>query len=175
MKTHHFASAASLLVLSLSTYSLATADPPPWVLTADSAGPLKIGMTLSEASQTLGTKLDIDPSDPDAIGCSELDVPHMPGMGMMFENKRLTRIEVFKPSHLRTASGIGIGSTEAEVKAKYTPIDDQPQAYVDLPAKNLTWWAKKDVSGIRFETDLKGHVNAIFAGTNAITYIEGCE
>ncbi len=166
---------AGLLACSLLAGSTALAGQAPWVITPDGMGPLKIGMTVSEASKVLGTKLTIDPHDSDAVGCSELDIPYMPGAGMIFENRRLTRVEIFKASRLRTALGIGIGSTEAEVKAKYAPIDDEPQAYDELPAKDLTWWVTKGERGIRFQTDVKRRVDAIFAGTSAITYLEGCE
>ena len=162
---------AGFLVMSSPAF---TADAQ-WVITPDGLGPLKIGMTLAQASKALGARLTIDAHDSDAVSCSELDVPDKGGLGMMFENRRLTRIAVFKPSHLKTTLGIGIGSTEAEVKAKYKPLDDKPQAYDELPAKDLTWWATKDKRGIRFQTDTTKHVKAIFAGNSAITYVEGCE
>lgn len=154
--------------------SSARAAPAPWVITPDGLGPLKIGMTIEEASKALGSPLSIDPHDQEAVNCSELDVPNRAGAGMIFEDRRLTRVEIFGSSRLKTSRGIRLGSTESNVKAKYAPIEDVPQAYDDLPAKDLTWWVKKDVRGIRFQTDTTRHVIAIFAGSHAIRYIEGC-
>ncbi|ESQ73674.1 hypothetical protein ABAC402_17965 [Asticcacaulis sp. AC402] len=131
-------------------------------------------MSLSQASLALGQPLSIDASDSDAVACSEIDLPGVDHAWVMFENRRMTRISINTGSSIRTARGIGIGATEAEIAGAYQPLDIKPRDYVGLPAKDITWWSVPGNSGIRFKTDDAGRVDMIHAGGPSIEYMEGC-
>jgi hypothetical protein len=145
-----------------------------WVLTPNGAGPLRIGMSLSQVSDALKQPLEIDESDPDAAACSEIALPGMDHAWAMFEDGRLARISIDNGSSLRTERDIGIGDTEADVKAAYKSLDIKPRDYVGLPAKDITWWSQPGRRGIRFQTDESGHIDTIHAGGPSIEYMEGC-
>jgi hypothetical protein len=164
---------AALTLALLISGSHAGADVS-WVITSQGAGPLKVGMTLQQAEAVLKTKFKLDTSDPDAIACSEFDVPGSDHLWVMFENRRLTRVSIGKRSHIRTARNIGIGSTEAEVAKAYQPLVIDPRDYTGLPAKDMTWWSVPNHRGIVFKTNDQGRVDMIHAGGPSIEYMEGC-
>ena len=50
----------------------------------------------------------------------------------------------------------------------------EPHEYIGEPAHYLTVWTVPDKRGVRYETDEKGIVRQMHAGTETIRYIEGC-
>ena len=87
--------------MTLIAALLAAANPaqPPWQLSVEGFGPVRIGMSAPEAAQALATDLKGEPIESGEI-CVEKVAANFPGVRFMFENGRLTRISVAKASSL---------------------------------------------------------------------------
>jgi hypothetical protein len=164
---------------ALLTLWIAVAAPaapqPRWRLTVDGLGPVRIGMTRKQVEAALHTRLKGEPIE-DEKSCIELvPVGRDQGLWFMFEDYRLTRISIGKPSHVTTPRGIGIGASADAVKRAYgRGIQAEPHKYEDRPAEYLTYWTVPGKRGVRFETDGKRRVQTIHAGASSIQYVEGC-
>lgn len=159
------------LILALA---LAAAAQPKWVLTPDGLGPVKMGMTLAEVTKLLGGTMTGAAIESDDI-CVEKDNSKLPGVGFMFEDRKLTRISLSADSKIATPRGVRAGMSAAAVRKAYPKgLLSEGNAYIDPPAEYLTYWTVKGKRGVRFETDEKRKVYVIHAGTGSIQYIEGC-
>lgn len=77
-------------------------------------------------------------------------------------------------STLKTATGIGLGATEAQVRAAYPGIRKVPSEHAEEPAGAL-FTAPADRSGLRFDIDQRGHVVEISGGAQPfLGFSEGC-
>jgi hypothetical protein len=147
------------------------------VLTPDGYGPIRIGMTEAEARRALGPGVSSDAQgsiEPEA--CHHLFVGQgMANLVYMVRDGRVSRVTAHLDSKARTDRGLGIGDTEAEVKAAYgAKLEVEPHHYLGAPARYLTFWTVPGKRGVRYETDQQGIVREIHAGDDAIRYIEGC-
>lgn len=144
-------------------------------LTPQGYGPVRIGMTRAEVSRALGVSLS-PRADYEEDACESGRTDSLPGMIFMFEDLKLTRISLFEESRVRTPRGIGVGSTEAEVRRRYggPALAVEEHTYVGAPGLYLTYWLVPGKKGVRFETNEHRRVTAIHAGLNSIQYIEGC-
>ncbi|MGH6658112.1 MAG: hypothetical protein ACREBK_04620 [Sphingomicrobium sp.] len=159
----------------LAAPACAGAAPDPWVLTVDGLGPVRIGMTIAEVEKAIGGKLEGDAIESDDICVEKDSKAGPPGIGYMFEDKKLVRISIGEGSTILTPRGIGYGASAADVRRAYgAKLESEPHAYAGPPAEYLTYWTIKGKRGWNFETDEKRRVQVIFAGTQAIQYIEGC-
>jgi len=150
------------------------ASQPAWILTPDGLGPVKIGMTQAQVAKALGGTLTGDAIESDDI-CVEKDSSKLPGVGFMFEEKKLVRISLVPDSKIATLRGVRAGATAAKIRRAYPKgLLSEPNAYLERPAEYLTFWTVRGKKGVRFETDEKRQVYVIHAGTAAIQYIEGC-
>ena len=94
---------------------------------------------------------------------------------LMFEDDRLTRITASENgTHARTAQNVGVGSTDAAVRAAYRTVVEQGAHYDVPPAHNLIVWTVPDQTGLLFEVNGQGVVTAVHAGGPSILYMEGC-
>ncbi|MET1754307.1 hypothetical protein ABVV53_02345 [Novosphingobium sp. RD2P27] len=85
------------------------------------------------------------------------------------------RITAMDGSSLKTARGIAVGASEADVREAYPDAVAQPHKYVETPAKYLDWRPGGGSSGLRFEIDRDGNVSMIHAGREPhLEYVEGC-
>ncbi len=100
---------------------------------------------------------------------------NLPGVWIMADGDNVVmRVSVSEPSTLETAAGIGLGATEAEVRAAYPAVRETPHQYVEAPGKNL-FTASPDHPGLRFEIGSDGTVTQIHGGRPPfLGYIEGC-
>lgn len=148
-------------------------------LSPDGIGNIKIGMSSDRLEAVLHQSTGY--SQYTNHGCSILTTPALEpsGISLMIEKKVLTRINLDYvgkseiPATIKTDTGVGLGSTEEEVKKAY------PNAKVKVNPADPTWHTIIDettdhAKGIIFETDGKT-VKSVRAGANpAISYANGC-
>lgn len=159
--------------LIAATTSLPSYD---WKLTPAGWGPVRIGMTREQTEKALAITLEGEAFDNEG-SCTELysEKDQLAGMYFMFQNGKLSRITASAPSPLKTPRGMGVGSTDEEVRAAYgAQLQVEAHHYDGEPAEYLTYWLKPKASGVRFETDIHRKVQAIHAGDDSIELIEGC-
>jgi hypothetical protein len=138
----------------------AFAEDVPNGLSAEGLGAVKIGMSLDRVETLLRDKFGY--SQFENRGCSVLTTQKLEptGISVMIEAKRLTRINIDYvgkssiPETIKTDTGVGLGSTEAEILKAY------PGAQVKPNSGDPTWHtivadAPDGTKGIVFETDGK--------------------
>jgi hypothetical protein len=141
-------------------------------------GPIKIGMTIEDAEKVSEVKFVLAPGS-QRESCQYYLPKEMPeGFGLMVIEGRVIRIDIWPGSPIQTPSGIGIGSTEADIQAQY-PADHlelAPHAFTQ--GKYLTFDPAEggiNLYQIVFETDSYGRVTQFRAGQfPAVTWREGC-
>lgn len=173
-----------MLLVSLALVSLAA---PSWsaeaeILSAFGLGPVRIGMSVPEAEKALGAALEVETiQDGDACGYARRKDERDANIAYMVEDGRITRIDVSRPrqagAHQRpvvTEAGVGLQSTEEEVRKAYGPrLKAQPNKYDDRE-RDLTVDEPDRKRAIVFET-LNGGIGAFRAGVYpSVGYIEGC-
>lgn len=154
---------------------------PNWTVYLRRAGPLQIGMSISEARRVLGDPqayLSYLDKEPDNSPCAYMETSAVPrGVGLMFQKGRLVRIDVSEPG-IRTASEIGVGDTEEAVQRRYPGrLTVEPHFYTPETGHYLKYRpvnaADRDY-GMVFETN-NGRVTMFRTGTlAAVALIEGC-
>jgi hypothetical protein len=137
-------------------------------------------MTLSEVRRVIGDPKahfgDNDPVVP-LHECAYLSSKRLPsGLGVMFENWRVVRIDV-KEKGIRTASGIAVGDSEDRVKRLY-PGRIEVEAHFYDPDGHYLYYSTRERAdqqyGMVFESD-GSKVVAFRIGTRkAIGLVEGC-
>jgi hypothetical protein len=171
-----------VLVLSMALMAAAPAlaDEFPNGLSPDGIGEVKIGMPVEKIELLLRDKLGYNQFS--SRGCSVLTTKKLEpsGLSVMIESKLLTRINVDYfgkstiPKTIKTTTGVGLGSTEADVMKAY------PGARVKANPADPTWHtiiadAPDHTKGIVFETNGKT-VKSMRAGAYpAIAYANGCD
>lgn len=89
-------------------------------LRLDGIGPVRIGMTTTEASRASGKPIRVDPaSSPHPSSCAFATVEGGPHIAFMVISDRIQRVDVGPESSVRTVSGVGIGDSEGEVQRIY--------------------------------------------------------
>jgi hypothetical protein len=170
---------ACVMLGSLAAHAVVEAQSDRWTVYLRRAGPLHIGMSLSQVRTAL--------EDPKAFlagipaesvdQCAYVNSTRLPApLGLMVQGGRVVRIDVRGPG-IHTASGIQVGSTEGDVKRTYGPrIRIEPHKY-DPDGHYLEYVAVDAADrpfGLLFETDGR-RVTSFRAGTvAAIALVEGC-
>jgi hypothetical protein len=167
---------AGLIFWAALSGGAASAASHAWTASPDKVGPLKFGMGVTEAFKAIGASDALTPEILSAVKahCEEIPVPGQTDTVMMFENAKLSRVTFYGDSPLRTTLGIGIGASESEVMGKYPKAETAPNDTSVPPARDLIFWNKLNVSGIRFETNTSRAVEVIHIGGQSITYVGGC-
>ena len=146
----------------------------PLTLTEPGLGPLRIGMTLSDASAALGGALVV-PAPTDTTGCRYVQWRGgPPGVRVMVEGGHIARVDV-DSAGTRTAVGAGVGDTEERIQQLYPGhVTVTPHKYED--GHYLTVRPHPADSGLAtvFETS-GGKVTRYRAGLRPqVEYVEGC-
>lgn len=146
------------------------------VLTPAGLGPLRIGMTDAEARAAVGAaNIEADTGTEISDSCTEIKLKgDYPGVYLMINDGRLSRITLYENPTFKTDRGIATGARPAEVMAAYPEAVSTPHEYENPPAVYLTFWTKPEKEGTRFEINHEGVVGSIHAGDETIQYVEGC-
>lgn len=159
------------------------------VLTPEGWGPVRVAMSEAQALEALGDGWRPDEGSGEPTACHFLRSGAQSPVVLMVENGRVSRITVQATDDPaaatpRTERGVGLEATEAEVRAAYTGVREEPDRY-DPSVKSLYWWSAGAPSGdeyvqnemargLRFEIGRGGRVTAIHAGGPSIQLAEGC-
>ena len=146
--------------------------PPAWSVTESGFGPLRAGMTTSEARVALGAELPSTAASPE---CAMVRVPGTTGeVWAMVVSDTIVRIDVRDPT-VETAAGVRVGDQEDRVGELYAgrvrvgPHKYTAGHYLVVPAREDT------THRIVFETDSLGTVTTYRAGRYPeVEWVEGC-
>lgn len=139
-------------------------------------GPVRIGMTVNQASNALG--IPLKPMTPHEAGCYYVSPGGQPDSDVAFMviQDRVARVDVFGPT-FQTVTGIHVGDTEERVKAAYQGyLKIEPHHYVNHGHYLIVTPKAATYKGMRivFETDGQV-VTMIRAGREPeVMYVEGC-
>jgi hypothetical protein len=152
--------------------AVATLADDSWVVREDGAGPVKIGMSLSQLN-TLLTEKFVLPAEKDDRACFYVTPKKQPKLSFMMLDGKLGRIDVKKPG-VQTSTGIQVGDSEKHATQVYgRRLKIEPHQYIDN-GHYLTAKSDDGKFGIRFETE-DGKITRYYAGRyDAIQYVEGC-
>lgn len=148
------------------------------VLTDSGLGQLRIGMTVEEARSALGGDLTLDDpigTEEGPDGCRFGQSPALPaGTSIMFEGQRAVRVDV--DTAVATSEGLRIGQTEAQVRAAYPGVREEPHHYVVGKYLIVVPAAPADtLRRLVFETDSAGMITGLRGGLYPqVQYVEGC-
>ncbi|PPT10860.1 Serine/threonine protein kinase [Geitlerinema sp. FC II] len=173
---------SALLILNLSVDSVRSQSQltPRSRVAIDGIGPVRVGMTVAEASRSAGTTF-VREGVYDSPQCHYI-VPEngMRDVSFMVTNGRIARVDVRNPV-VRTVSGAGIGNSEEEIEQLYPDrIEVSRHPYTGGAPQNghyLTFvpqdWRDRNYRVI-FETSYD-YVTQYRAGKlPEVEYIEGC-
>ena len=149
---------------------IASTNTSPATLTLEGLGDLKLGQAVPAGSRW--AERGAQASDM----CRTVTSPDYPGVYAIVEGNKVRRVTVGQRSPVELVEGIGVGATEAQVRAAFAGFRATPHKYVAAPAKYLT--APNAPSGdpaLRFEIGEDGKVSLIHIGTAPqLEYVEGC-
>lgn len=172
ISTRTRAVAVVALLLLLATTQQASS---PWHVSLRSFGPIRFGMTLAQLERALGERLALAPAEEECEYIRPRALP--PGTMLMLVGRRVEHVDVDSGT-VTTLSGIGIGSTEAEVHQAYPgQIRSQPHPYNGPEWHYVLFQPRDSVDrrfGLIFETD-GTRVRSFRAGRyQPVGWIEGC-
>lgn len=152
-----------------------------WAVSPAGLGPIRIGMRVSEVEAALGGDIVIDTvATEDAEECAEAfpKDARFQGISFLFQQGRLSYVQLNVPERgvapsYRTSAGIGLGSSDAALRAAYPNVEREVQPYSGGGAYDFYAWSSPD-RGLRFQADPHGTIYAIYAGDRAIRSWEGC-
>ncbi len=84
----------------------------------DGVGPVRIGMTYAEAAQAAAAPLTVTDAFETNGACVDVTLPDSNGITFMGSDGKLVRLDIHR-SAAKTEAGVGIGSSEAEVRNAY--------------------------------------------------------
>ncbi|WP_395393475.1 hypothetical protein WBP07_00605 [Novosphingobium sp. BL-8A] len=140
------------------------------VLSLEGLGDLRIGAPVPSGSSWAERGAQVSDS------CHTVTSPDYPGVYAIVEQGKVRRITLGKRSEVRLVEGVGVGSSEADVKKWFAGFREEPHKYEAAPAKYITAPnAKGGDSALRFEIGHDGKVSAVHVGTMPVlAYVEGC-
>jgi len=163
--------ALACMALTLAAAARSAAMPTSsWRLSPEGYGPFRIGMRFAQVRKLAPRLRPTEASLLVSPDCDYLPLPGHRGVGLMFIDGRLRRIDL-SLAGLRTTRGVGPGDPVSKVLKAYAGLEAAPRAYVENE-QTLTHHAGPNA--IRFET-LEGRIDDVYAGRWAeVQLIEGC-
>lgn len=155
-------------------------------------GPIEAGMTVDEARAASGLSLTPDGSLEDFGGhCYYVDLEGQPDLAIRVHSPDdqpvtdagegvISAITIYEqdpegPSARTTTAGVGLGDTEADVRAAHADLDEQPHDYVTEGAYLYVHPPDEPGFGIRYVLDERRVVTSIDVGDEGgIQAPEGC-
>ena len=138
-------------------------------------GPVRVGMTLAEASAAAGRRVVAKPGS--SGECGYADPEGGPeGVSFMVVSSRIARVDV-NGGPVKTLSGASVGDTETQVQSRYADrLQASPHKYV--PAGRYLTLVPSDAAdaGFRliFETDGTKVTRFRVGKQPEVSYVEGC-
>lgn len=91
------------------------------IVTLRALGPVRIGMSVAEASEAAGLELRRDLGRASTDTCYHMNAgPTMRGVSFTVVNDLIRRINIDPPSPVATRSGVGIGTTAGDLREVYS-------------------------------------------------------
>lgn len=91
------------------------------IVTLRALGPVRVGMSVAEASEAAGLELRRDLGRSSTDSCYHVNAgPTMRGVSFMVVNDLIRRINIDPPSPVATRSGVGIGTTASNLREVYS-------------------------------------------------------
>ena len=155
-------------------------------------GPIEAGMTVAEARTASGTALTEDGSFEDFGGyCYYVELEGQPDLAIRVQSPDdepvtdpddgvISAITIYDQdpegrSSRTTTAGVGLGATEADVRAAHPDLDEQPHLYVPEGAYLYVHPPDAPGFGIRYVLDERRVVTSIDVGDEGgIQAPEGC-
>ncbi len=163
---------AFLLTVSPS-FNAQTKRASDYVLSFDRFGPVKIGMTASQAAKILGVRVTRDPGYEGGTCYYTSPKRGFKDIAFMMNGRRIARIDIHSKEY-RTDRGAKIGDSEARIKRLYKGMFKVYQhKYVDN-AHYIEVEMKGGTHSIIFETDGKRVVTYRVGKPEQVGYVEGC-
>lgn len=156
-----------ILGLILFNYSFASDT----LLTMNSYGPVKIGMTSNQAYTSLSSLGQVNKAKLSS-GCSYYNASE--GVSFMLDNNKIVRIEISIKEAL-TPSGIRVGDSLEKLKKTFlNGLLDEPHHYLGAKARTVKLFSKNGKIAMRFEV-YDNHIAEIYSGyEHSIHFVEGC-
>ena len=151
-------------------------------LAINGIGPIRVGMTVDEASHSAGVKLVTGYGDHDEYLCSYFTPQDSPkGIAFMVTKGRIARVDNFSNKQITTIKGARIGDSEERIISLYPgQIQVTKHPYQRLPLTNQKYliFVPKDAADknyrIIFETS-KNRVERFRSGKiPEVDQVEGC-
>ncbi|MGH8447418.1 MAG: DUF6624 domain-containing protein [Solimonas sp.] len=146
-----------------------------WQAGFGGVGPITLGMNLRQAIAASSLPLTV-PDIYDSPDCTYAAAEHADGMPpLMLANGLVVRYDVIA-APIRTARGIGVGNTEAQVIAAYgkASVGVTAHAYGGVKDHYLTVYSPDRRQALRFEIE-GGVVTRYYGGwVKQVAYTEGC-
>jgi hypothetical protein len=144
-------------------------------LVINGIGPIRVGMTVSQAEKAIGKRLTGDVPNKYCYYVKQQGEPR--DLGFMVAEGRIARVDVWRDSKVTTAAGAKIGDTEARIKSLYPgQIKVSPHHYV-TGGHYLTFIPKDrfdQAYRVVFETDGKRVTTFRSGKLPEVEFIEGC-
>ncbi len=139
----------------------------------DGFGPVKVGMSVVQASAVLGLELKEEDPDESEESCSYVSSPALTGIAFMVFRGKVARVDVVRDSRYRTTAGARVGMTEAEILRLYPKITVTPNPYDD-DWHDLRVDSRDGRFALIFTTDGKAVVGYRSGLREPVGWIEGC-
>jgi hypothetical protein len=141
----------------------------------DGMGPIRVGMTVAEASRAAGVRLVRDEPLGDCSNATPQGNPR--GVSFMVTGNRISRVNVYENRRVATGKLARIGDTEARIKSLY-PGRIQVSQHQYVRGGHYLTFVPKDRSDrnyrLIFETDGKRVTSFRSGKLPEVEYVEGC-